>query len=566
MPKILRLFFAKLIQIILLAPLVLSFVFPQAIARAEEVTTLETDSEQGQTVIPPETSPELAHKLVISAIQTSGGPGKTTEDYIELFNPTAEAINLKEFVVVKRTATAQTDTILVDWDVDTWLEPMHFYLWANSGLVSLNPDKVSSGTLADNNSIAIRWGGKDVGTILDILTWGDVDNGFVGTDNQNIPASQALVRVDVTDVSSSEFELATNRTPKNSTQLYVEQLVDNDTESDEPNSAEELSDTTHTDNADTTNADSQTEPGTGVDTNADTEVSESTSSPTNTAKKLLKITEVLPNPTGADAGQEQVELYNTGETTVSLSGLILDDVVSEQALSTNALTLKPDNLTQTELLPDSFVKIVIPAGSFSLNNANGDVVTLFDEDRSILDSVFYQANAGENLSYSIYDGVWSWGEPTLGQENHAPKIESIEDNSQDSEETNQVTETTTKKLSVATTKQIDNKTTNVTKTTQSPKKTNITKVPAKTPAPKTVKTSTSKSKSAIAKQSTLKKTADKSSAKEKTTKTEKTISTDITKEGKHQNGGVGKAVATGIAVITAGMVAMYKLVFTTMIK
>lgn len=48
--------------------------------------------------------------LLISAVQITGGVGKTSEDFIELFNPNPSPVNLNGYRLVKRTATATTDS------------------------------------------------------------------------------------------------------------------------------------------------------------------------------------------------------------------------------------------------------------------------------------------------------------------------------------------------------------------------------------------------------------------------------------------------------------------------
>ncbi len=59
--------------------------------------------------------------VVISAVQITGGVGKTAEDFIELFNPTNQPVNLKGFRLVKRTATATADASIKSWTEDTFI-------------------------------------------------------------------------------------------------------------------------------------------------------------------------------------------------------------------------------------------------------------------------------------------------------------------------------------------------------------------------------------------------------------------------------------------------------------
>lgn len=117
---------------------------------------------------------------MISEIQISGGPGATTNDFVELYNPGSAPFNLKGFRLVKRTAQGTSDTLLKSWTNDAFIPAHGFYLWVNSDYtgIGLTPDVTTSGSIADNNGIALREGPNDTGTIVDSVAWGDTTNGF----------------------------------------------------------------------------------------------------------------------------------------------------------------------------------------------------------------------------------------------------------------------------------------------------------------------------------------------------------------------------------------------------
>jgi hypothetical protein len=118
--------------------------------------------------------------VVISEVQITGGPGQTKNDFIELYNPTANPLNLSGFRLVKRSASATTDAPIKSWTEDTFIPAHGFYLWASSnyGSIPIAPDVVTSETIAENNGIALRLGASNTGTIVDSVAWGAVTNGF----------------------------------------------------------------------------------------------------------------------------------------------------------------------------------------------------------------------------------------------------------------------------------------------------------------------------------------------------------------------------------------------------
>ncbi len=131
----------------------------------------------------------------------------------------------------------------------------------------------------------------------------------------------------------------------------------------------------------------------------------------------IKITELLPNPSGTDSGLEKIEVFNAGQTTVNLQDYILDDVTPTDSLSSNAYTL-PD----LEVQSNNYTVIDIPAGKFAMNNTQGDVVTLFDTTKEELDTVSYTETAPKGESYAKFGESWDWIEPTLGSVNgNAPE-------------------------------------------------------------------------------------------------------------------------------------------------
>ena len=150
-----------------------------------------------------------ADHLVISQIQITGGPGKTTEDFVEIKNPTETDIDLNGKRLVKRTKTGTTDTLIKSWTSATIIKAHSYYLWANSSYagIAMPPDVATTGTLAEDNGIALREGQNDVGVIIDSVAWGEAANIFVESAPfaTNPAANQSLERIADTDNNFMDF-------------------------------------------------------------------------------------------------------------------------------------------------------------------------------------------------------------------------------------------------------------------------------------------------------------------------------------------------------------------------
>ncbi|HLD86091.1 MAG TPA: lamin tail domain-containing protein, partial [Patescibacteria group bacterium] len=164
--------------------------------------------------------------LVINEVQTSGGPGATTNDFIELFNPTSQPFDLDGYRLVKRSATSSTDTTIKSWTSSTLVPAYGFYLWANSNYTTIAaaPDAATSQIISDNNGIALRQGAADSGIIIDSLAWGTATNGLgEGALPANPEANQSLTRQSTgagsrqdTNDNNQDFGLTASPTPQNS--------------------------------------------------------------------------------------------------------------------------------------------------------------------------------------------------------------------------------------------------------------------------------------------------------------------------------------------------------------
>lgn len=124
---------------------------------------------------------------------------------------------------------------------------------------------------------------------------------------------------------------------------------------------------------------------------------------------LLKIVinEILPNPVGADADAEYVELVNVGEAEVNLAGYSLGDAVSDdrhvfgggETLAVGEAIVIFDGGEH----PDVPNSRIASSGGISLNNT-GDAVNLFRPDGSLMDGVVYDASTEGTALNRAIDG------------------------------------------------------------------------------------------------------------------------------------------------------------------
>ena len=128
----------------------------------------------------------------------------------------------------------------------------------------------------------------------------------------------------------------------------------------------------------------------------------------------LEITEILPNPFGEEDAPkpngEWVELYNNGEKSVDLQGLMLKDETEGK------LPIADNKVTGGTIICGGCYKVVYRDGDsdFALNQ-DYEVVRLFAGD-TILDSVSYSGST-EGMSWSKLQGEWYGTVPTPGAEN-----------------------------------------------------------------------------------------------------------------------------------------------------
>lgn len=302
----------------------------------------------------------LADHVVISEIQITGGHGKATNDFIELYNPTNLTIDLSGWQIKKRIQSSFESSIKV-FSKEKSIPPYGYFLWANSKNdfhLKIEADEWSTATLTENNSIALFDNNKN---LIDAVAWGfGHENPFVETKPYpvNPDSNQSLERKSVnnqgngedSDDNSQDYLISNFPTPKNS-QSFFESLVPEPIKENEVNK----------DSANSLTEDIKKEEQSGQ-LGTDFQISPSD----------IVINEFVSDP--IDGEEEWIELYNKREEEIDLN----DWQIEEGSGGITKISWK--------IPPNEF--FVIEKIKGYLNNS-GDIVILRDKNGRIIDQVTY---------------------------------------------------------------------------------------------------------------------------------------------------------------------------------
>lgn len=310
--------------------------------------------------------------LIITQVQTTGGAGKTSWDAIQIYNPDKMPVDLKGYRLVKRTKTGATDTSLKSFASSIIIPQCGYFLWANSDAVlSVEADSKMSGTISDDNGLALRNGDEDVGEIVDNIAWGAATNIFslAGGNPANPNAGQTLQRVKTGANYSGAWEVKPAGVWFN---LQTPPGCEATAAAAPPPALGGLSG------------------GGGGDPNA------IINEPVKTApKQNIRINEIVPNPRAEDRGNEFIELYNATDKEIDLKDWQLK--VGDQIQVFSDLKIPAKSFW---VLKQPALKIVLP-------NSGRNTAQLLNADEEIISKTTYEDTA-ENLSWSFNGKKWHW--------------------------------------------------------------------------------------------------------------------------------------------------------------
>lgn len=110
------------------------------------------------------------------------------------------------------------------------------------------------------------------------------------------------------------------------------------------------------------------------------------------------LNEILPNPEGPDEINEWIELYNSNNFEVDLSGWKIEDIEGAKTIYIFDKNAK--------IAPNGYLILKRPDTKITLNNSK-DGLNLLRPDNKIIDSLTYNA-APKNQSYNKANSGWQW--------------------------------------------------------------------------------------------------------------------------------------------------------------
>jgi len=347
-----------------------------------------------------------ADHLVFSELKTTGGTGKSTDEFVELYNPTDINVSLNGWQLIKKTASGN-DYVLVDNFGEKIISSHSFFLIAHPAgyLGEVAPDFYYSTTnsISDNNSIVLYDSSL---AVVDAVGYGTATV-FETEATANPGANKSLerkARAESTaemmveggvhyflgnseDSNNNKSDFIARDTPEPQNVLsepeYLEMIIPESPKLPEVESEEPLA----------SEPKSPVEPISGQKVYTD---------------KII-ITELFPNPAGSDDG-EFIELFNIGDKPEDLNGWKLGDN------SSRLFTISGKDFPSTIITSHGYFVIEKKVSGISLNNT-GDTAKLYHPDGVLVTSVEYD-NCQEGKSYSFIDDKWGWSDDiTPGQPN-----------------------------------------------------------------------------------------------------------------------------------------------------
>lgn len=288
--------------------------------------------------------------IIINEIQISGGSGKTSEDYIELYNKSSKPLEIGGWKLRKRTQSGSESPVKV-FANSAIIPAEGYFLWANSGIAEkTKADETTGSTVSTNNSVALF---DDAGNIIDQVAWGSghVDP-FVEGAAIFIPNGQPerIERKNFQDTgnNSEDFAIISNGSPTPSGCL------------ENPEKCAIKGD-----------------------------------KPTNLSDEIF-ITELLPNP-GSD-NEEYIEIYNDGKESLNLEYWQLHD-----ATKTGKYIFETDeNIGAKE-----YFVVYKTKYKFALNNSGQEKIYILDPSGKEIFSVEYNGSK-KDVSYNFNGKDWHW--------------------------------------------------------------------------------------------------------------------------------------------------------------
>jgi len=279
-------------------------------------------------------------------------PVSGEDEWVELYNPGNEELQLDEWKLVEGSGKASTLTDSIPSHGFVIVEPAGALNNSGDEIVLLDPtdkliDRVSFGSWDDGNTS---------------------DNAPTAEDPNSV--ARNIDGLD-TDIDNNDF-----LTTETATLGQANQITNQPQE-------EAINEVT------TTEQTPEQQEGETLEQNQETE--EIYSGPT-----TLLINEIFANTGGNDAEEEFIELYNFGDLVVDLAGWIVSDGSGK--------TWEPSD---GQIDNGGYQTIYRTESSLALNNSTPETINLVDPNNILIDNTSYE-KANQNQSYSRFDELWFW--------------------------------------------------------------------------------------------------------------------------------------------------------------
>lgn len=301
---------------------------------------------------------ETLPRIIISEISIAGND--TDDDFIELYNMGDIIVSLNNWHICRRTKNNTSpctgSNLIKKFSSNDAILPKKFLLWANSkGKKYIDlADIKTADSLTDNNSLALL---DDTDTLIDSVTWGSGHaDPFLPSIlyPDNPPKNKSLIR----NITTPNFSLSDKPTPTNSKdETYKDPL------------------------------------------------------PT-IYNNLVRLNEILPNPSEKGEANEFIELYNNSDEIISLIGWS----IRKDSSTNGQYIIQANDFPQgTNIVARGFFLIPRNISGFVMANSN-KTISLHDPKEKEISAVSYRATK-EDVSLNYTATGWRGGTPTPGAEN-----------------------------------------------------------------------------------------------------------------------------------------------------
>lgn len=357
---------------------------------------------------------DLPVHIVISEIQIGGE--SANDEFVELYNPMDNEINLENWDLKRKTKSGTEYNILNN--VEGTVPSRGYFLIIPRANCGENKDEAcylkemagddeytTNSFLAKNNTILLY---NDNGDLIDKVGWGEASDFEGEVITVNPEDGESLKRKGISDIiqdtdnNNDDFILSINSNPQNSFAVANDNGdEDNGSDDDEQDGS---SQETGANDGDCGANDGDNEKD---DDDDDDEIPPASF---DKGEVNIIITEFLPNPEDSDRDNEFIEIYNAGKTDADLEGWTLEDKVGK---------IKIFEISENEKIKAGGYKAFHSDETRIALNNSGDGVILKDDNNNVADETPVSDSAKEDQAYALNeDENWVWTlRPTAGRKN-----------------------------------------------------------------------------------------------------------------------------------------------------